>query len=346
MATTQLNADDTRMPARYFALFCEMLAAEGVDIPAMLTDIGLNQAQMEASEAELTLREFEALIRAALDSSSRTDLAFLLGRKINVSNHEILGYGMLTSATLEQAMKLASRYYRLMTPLFSMVYRRNAKTTEIIFQPTMLIGAQALRFLIETIVVSTHEVIKTLAQGKLPHYTMRVSYPEPQHARHYRQLDPAIVKFETEALPGIRLIFESSVMDRPLPLADRNALKMAEKRCEEMLQTASRDVGVSGWVSMMLREANDGFPSLSELAHLCNQSPRTLERQMEKEGVRYTDLAKGIRHEKACDLLRSSKTPVTQIAYQLGYRELSSFTRAFIRESGMSPREFRKVDDI
>jgi len=171
---------------------------------------------------------------------------------------------------------------------------------------------------------------------------MRVSYPAPRHARHYQQVEPAVVKFEAEALPGIRVVFDTALMDQPLALADRNALGMAEARCEEMMRSASRNEGVTGWVSMMLREANDGFPTLAELARLCNQSPRTLERQLEREGQRYAELARSIRHSKACELLRTTSLPITQIAYQLGYRELSSFTRAFVREGGVSPRAYRR----
>lgn len=343
MAPTLPNADDIHMPARYFAQLCQLLSDEGLDTDCILQGTGLQLARMEAPEAEISLGELEKFIAQAEDCSGRKDLGFLLGRRINVSNHEILGYGMLTSPTLEHSLKLAARYYHLMTPLFAMQYRRGPHTTELIFQPTLLIGQRALRFMIETIGVSTHEVIKTLSQGCMPNYEFRVSYPEPQHVSLYRQLRPAQMKFEAEALPGIRLVFDTALMDKPLALADRNALKMAEARCEEMLRKASRDEGVAGWVSMMMREATQGFPTLAELARLCNQSPRTLERQLEREGHRYAELAKSIRHSKACDLLRDTSQSITQVAYELGYREVSSFTRAFIRESGSSPREFRKT---
>lgn len=343
MAVVTAQSDEVRMPARYYVQLCELLAEDGIDICSMLGSIGLSRERMEAVNAQITLNEFEKLVALAEKQANRTDLGFVLGKHINVSNHEILGYGMLTAPTFEHAMRLASRYYRLMTPLFSMQYKRGPVHTELIFQPNRLIGHQALRFLIETIAVSTHEVIKTLVQGALSRYEFRVSYQEPPHRKRYAELSPAVVTFEGEALPGVRLVLDTALMDRPMPMADRNAMRMAEARCEEMLRKTSSSVGVVGWVSMMLREAADGFPSLNELAMLCNKSPRTLERQLEREGCRFSQLAKSIRHEKACELLQQPSISITDIAYQLGYKELSSFTRAFIRESGMTPSDYRKA---
>jgi AraC-like DNA-binding protein len=40
-------------------------------------------------------------------------------------------------------------------------------------------------------------------------------------------------------------------------------------------------------------------------------------------------------------ILAERDLPVSEIAWLLGYRELSSFTNAFKRWTGMTPREFR-----
>ena len=48
-----------------------------------------------------------------------------------------------------------------------------------------------------------------------------------------------------------------------------------------------------------------------------------------------------MRYERACRLLNESRTPVSQIAYRLGYQGVSAFTDAFRRSSGTSPRGYR-----
>ena len=83
------------------------------------------------------------------------------------------------------------------------------------------------------------------------------------------------------------------------------------------------------------------MPTLAELARLLNLSPRTLERHLAREGSGFLEMSKRIRHDKACVLLASGNLPVTQVAYQLGYKDVANFTRAFRRECGTTPSEYR-----
>jgi len=44
---------------------------------------------------------------------------------------------------------------------------------------------------------------------------------------------------------------------------------------------------------------------------------------------------------RACVLLRASTRPVTEVCFEVGYRSLGSFSAAFSRRMGCSPRTFR-----
>jgi AraC-like DNA-binding protein len=176
-------------------------------------------------------------------------------------------------------------------------------------------------------------------QDRMPSYDVFVSYPEPPHVRSYRELRPAQFHFAAERLPGARMVLDAEVLARPLPMADPTALKLAEERCNELMQRTARASGMTEWVSMMLRESHEGLPGLAELARLLNLSPRTLDRQLEREGSRFLELSKRIRHERACELLKAGIS-ATQVAYQVGYRDPANFSRAFRRESGKSPSDY------
>lgn len=333
-----------RMPARYFALLCDLLKQRGVAVEAMLERARIWPTQIYGPDATLTVKQLEALIAAARVATGRADLGFELGRQIKLSSHEILGYGIITSPTLDHALQLAARYYRLITPTFGMQYKRGPANCELIFKPALPLSPEALRFMLETVVVSAHEQLKSLAP-RLPPYEIHVSYEEPAHAKPYRELRPARFHFEAEPLPGARMVIETSAVAQALPMADRSALAMAEARCEELLRKTAQSSGLSEWVAMMLREAHEGMPTLAELAKLLNQSARTLDRHLGREGQRFLEVAKRIRKEKACTLLRGDLS-ITQVAYQLGYRDAANFTRAFKRESGITPLEYRTREAI
>ena len=70
-------------------------------------------------------------------------------------------------------------------------------------------------------------------------------------------------------------------------------------------------------------------------------STRTLSRKLRKEGVAFSTILDETRAPLAKSYLAERDLPVTEIAWLLGYREVSSFTHAFKRWSGMTPQQFR-----
>lgn len=87
-------------------------------------------------------------------------------------------------------------------------------------------------------------------------------------------------------------------------------------------------------------------------AHL--ETTSTLGELARKVGINRTKLALGFkavygvsvqafwrdaRLDYARQILRDGKTPVSEVAFSIGYSELSSFTRAFTRRFGIAPRE-------
>jgi AraC-like DNA-binding protein len=71
-------------------------------------------------------------------------------------------------------------------------------------------------------------------------------------------------------------------------------------------------------------------------------SARTLRRKVELEGTRLVDVLNRVRFDRARELLRVHRAPIREIAESLGYREVSSFQRAFKRWAGIGPGEYRE----
>ncbi len=82
--------------------------------------------------------------------------------------------------------------------------------------------------------------------------------------------------------------------------------------------------------------------SLEEIADAINMSPRTLQRRLTENGLKFNELISQAKFEHAKDKLQNSQTPITEIAESLGYSDAAHFTRAFHRWSGVSPTQFRK----
>lgn len=62
-----------------------------------------------------------------------------------------------------------------------------------------------------------------------------------------------------------------------------------------------------------------------------------------KLGVGYVEFIRSQRIIKACELLVSTDHPITDISYDCGFRNQSTFNRVFRQMTGMSPREYRET---
>lgn len=86
----------------------------------------------------------------------------------------------------------------------------------------------------------------------------------------------------------------------------------------------------------------DGYPSVEVAADAAGMSPRTLQRRLAGAGVTYSDLVAAGRMRLAKTWLTETDMPVASIAAMLAYTEASNFSRAFRRQTGMSPLEYRR----
>lgn len=331
------------LPARYYALMAAHLHSLGTDMPGLLRDAGIAAETLAQPDAQLTPTQVDQLVHLGIQRTGRSDLGFETGKLIRLSSHDILGYAVLSAATVDAALRLLSRYFSLITPTYRMAYRRHPQQVEILFTPTLPISSLTLQVHLEVIAVAIHDHLNTLLAGGLRAAIVELSYDAPPHAARYRELHGIEVRFAQGHLPGARVLLDPALVQRPLALSDANALRMAEARCAALLNQVTNRSSLGDWLHGVLREASEGQPALEELAGILNLSPRTLERRLAQEGKSFRQIANRARHDRACDLLRADRLNVTQIAYQLGYTDAANFTRAFRREAGVSPSDYRRA---
>jgi AraC family transcriptional regulator, activator of mtrCDE len=86
--------------------------------------------------------------------------------------------------------------------------------------------------------------------------------------------------------------------------------------------------------------------SLPDLARLCNMSRATLARQFqEKLGRSASDLLTGIRMTLAANELKRSSLSTGAVAEMAGYQSEAAFQRAFKSHMGVTPAQWRKMQE-
>lgn len=331
-------ADSYRVPARYIAQLVDFLESIGIDRASVLRAARIRA--IEASNAQITLRQLEALLQAAEQASGRTDLGFELGRRVKLTSHDILGFALLTSPTFGHVVRLAVSYQRLILPVFGLSLQRHAGRVDLVYRPAVALAHRSMRVLEEAVVVSNHLAFQSLLHDKLPPYGVWLSIERPPHVERYRELSPARFHFD-DPTPGMRVSLDAALLDTPLAMANPRAMQAAEERCKAMLHQMNARRRWSDWCRMMVRESEDSRPTLDQLARFVNISERTLARFLEAENTSFRDLSLQVRTERARKLLADSNLSVTQIAYRLGYSDVASFVRSFRAQTGRTPGSLR-----
>ncbi len=84
--------------------------------------------------------------------------------------------------------------------------------------------------------------------------------------------------------------------------------------------------------------------SETELAVLCRQSVSTFSRSFFRHtGMKFVQYVNSLRVELACQHLSLDEAGITNICYEVGFRNVSNFNRQFLAIKGMSPSRFRAL---
>jgi AraC-like DNA-binding protein len=82
---------------------------------------------------------------------------------------------------------------------------------------------------------------------------------------------------------------------------------------------------------------------LCEAAAVCGLSAGHLSRLFHRStGLTFQEYVRRFRLERACELLRTTRQPVTTIAFEAGFQSISQFHRSFKAVYGQAPLEYRK----
>jgi AraC-like DNA-binding protein len=187
-----------------------------------------------------------------------------------------------------------------------------------------------------------NQVRLTLGENT-PAYDIYLSMPEPPHVARYFSLAPARVHFEERALGGVRVMMGADLLDSAMLMADPHVVESVDQRCGILGQRPRPgDAGWADYVTMMLREGQGELVTLDDLARRINVSARTVDRHLKRENLSFRDLSQKVRFERACELLAEPAATVGQVALSLGFADPASFSRAFRRVIGVSPRDFQQ----
>ncbi|WP_298451128.1 AraC family transcriptional regulator [uncultured Marinobacter sp.] len=340
------------VPGVYMRLLAQTVRQLGHNERLLYEGLNFSSDDLKANDSRVFVTDAIVMAERAVKLAGKDGLSFVLARELRVTIHGTLGFAALTSPTLAGALDSVRRYLQLRAPFLSMS-QAETEDSVLVKLCTEFEVPGLDPFLVETVcatlVMLTEQLLDrsdaenrgfSTSDGKLPGVSVRLKGPEPAYYRQFADQLPVTFEYNQ---PDELLVLPKALLDVRMRLADADASRMASDECEYELQKALKEQGdLALAVRNLLRLMPGPLPSLEVMAERFCVSSRTLKRRLADRETSYREIVESVLKDRAIQLLRYTNQSVSEIAYELGYADLSNFSRAFKKWTGKSASEFRE----
>ncbi len=266
-------------------------------------------------------------------------LALHIGQQMHLTAYGMLGFTLLSSASLSEALDIANHFGLLANLKHQLHLEVDGDVATLYLRESFaLLGAEKY---FSTLLESAK--ILTLLGDILGHGF------KAQALRLNLNADPGEAQVISDAL-GVPtqvncqdscISFSSHYVAQPLPQSHVMTHQSCKALCGTQLREISQRYDLCYQIQKMLLASPSRIPPLPEVASRLHLSPRTLRRKLEAVGSSYNLILEDVRKKLAIRYLLDTPLTTEAISEKLSYSDAANFRHAFKRWTGTAPRAFR-----
>lgn len=267
-------------------------------------------------------------------------LGLKVGLKLAPAALGELGNAMLCAPSVKDALMLAAAMVHLHAAYFRLDIIRTAQGIKVIFIELADLGSTQ-KFQTEVMMLLSQNLIEAVTGVNFERGKFIFPYEKPKQSINYAEYLHSPCYFS--ASHGAIEISEQYLSLRS-PFYDATVWKSLQLKLDQQLKQL-RDNSQNPYSDHVRRFLSAQPPPLltvSEVAQSLNITERSLSRHLKAEGNSFSHIRTQILKEYAEFYLTQSDLTIDAIACQLGYKDFSSFRRAFKLWFTCSPSQFRK----
>jgi len=302
---------------------------------------GITPSDVGRHDRQIALTHYLRVYEFIQSEFGQGDFGVQFGAITRPKNAGLLGFLALTAPTLEQAIVDFRQFLPLLLQGFHVdIHRLSTKQWKLSFSLVDGQSAAAPQVNEQGLAWFSNIIRAVLGQ--------RHWLPEQLHLQHERPAHRALLEriFGPQihyGQPANALIIKDSDLQRRNLRADALLYRTLHHQAQLNLDQSQHQPPWLEFVEFTLEQlivANT--PTLEALASQLQISPRKLQARLKARDTHFSRLVTQVRLRLASSLLSRGQVSVSEIALTLGYSETAAFTHAFKRQTGQSPREFRR----
>jgi len=314
--------------------------ARGASREELLQRANLAHASLDDQDGRLPFDAYAALMHAAQDLCADPALALHYAAAVNLADISIVGLIGNASQTMLEAFGQLQRYGRLVVDVdvgakerFELV-RRDDGLWVVDHRPHPNLFPELTEATFARMIYGTKQF------GKTPFVLeVHVTHAAPAYRAEYGRVLGAPTKFNA---PWNAMRIDEAWLTYRIALQPKYVFGVLNKHAEELLSELDTERTARSEVERLLMPVlHKGEVTVDAIATMLGISRQTLYRRLKMEGVTFGHVLDDLRRRLALNYLDAGKASINEIAYLVGFSDAATFSRAFKRWTGLSPRAAR-----
>lgn len=171
---------DFTLPMQYARQIAELVADMGVNLGEWLSHVELTEAALAEANRVVTFAQFRRLTVEAIKMTREPALGLLVGERLRITSHGMLGFAAMNSASLRQALMLLEAFMHLRFSLISARHEEAGQNVRLTFQLAIPVGELEATVL-EAVVLTVKNLLDHISMGSCQISLVSFAYAEPSY---------------------------------------------------------------------------------------------------------------------------------------------------------------------
>lgn len=309
------------------------------EIDRLLQNTSLNAKELFTLNS-MAYSDFFNFLITVNQQFSDDELGLKVGKKLTPISLGELGNAMLVAPNLLESLSLASKFSWLHADYMNIHLIANFESVSIIFTEQTELG-QTQQFQTEVLLLLIQNIIEAITSTPFTEGKFHFPYSIPTNHKHYKSYFNSPIHFNEQhaciEIPKSYLYIQSPFHN---PVIWKSYQLKFVSQLNSLVQTNNKPF--THHVNDLLNACPPPLPKVVDTAARLNITERTLNRRLKNEGSSYRNIRNDVMRRHAEFYLNETDLTVDAIACQLGYKDFSSFRRAFKQWTNLTPQAFRQ----
>lgn len=318
----------------------EAVGARGACVDRVLAAADLGSAELADPDRMLDITRVLRLMAAAARETGDDAFGLRLGLGWDLGGGlGVLSYAVLNAPTVGTALRNFERYSRTHIQGGRIALAQEGDEALLVYE-LGITDHELARQHVEGAAAVALRILRRLIDPEFRPLRVLFAHRRPRDVSELVRVFGAPLCFEQRF--DAALAFPATALVRGVSGADRRLLPIVERFLDELFASDAKDAWLREVRTQIAASLCDGAPEIGRVAKRLGMSVRTLQRRLEEHGAVWKTLVAAIRRDLAQRYLADGTASLTEIAFLLGYSELSAFDRAFRRWTGSTPLAARR----